>query len=324
MENVEHLASHPLLRTADLDEARHGVTSKFCDHRLELTASTPLFVRHNHVAGRAVSLNYLHYGADVRIDPGMLGGFYLLQIPLSGGALIDHRGAEVSASASTATLLNPDREARMRWSGACRKLLVQIDKDHLSGIAEAMTGAPLPGPVRFDPEVRLGTANGQRLKHLVMSCVWACEQEKLFQTGSAQDERIEHDLAEALLTLQPSNISHILARRTREPLPRDIRRAVDFIHAHLCDPITSSDIARAAGINVRTLQIGILRTFGTSPTRFVRDARLDAAHYQLSARVDPPSVTTAAYANGFSHLGRFSRDYKARFGHLPSEARYHR
>ncbi|MEM8852855.1 MAG: AraC family transcriptional regulator [Pseudomonadota bacterium] len=324
MDNVEYLAGYPLLRTADLDEARHGVTAKFCDHRLELATSTPLFVRHNHVAGRAVSLNYLHYGADVRIDPGMLGDFYLLQIPLSGGALIDHRGAEVTASAQTATLLNPDRETRMQWSGACRKLLVQIDKDHLTAVAEAMTGAPLPGPVRFDPKVRLGTADGQRLKQFVLSCVWACETEGLFRSGNAQDGRIEHDLAEALLTLQPSNVSHILARRTREALPKEIRRAVDFIYAHLPDPITSSDIARAAGINVRTLQMGIMRAFGTSPTRFVRDARLDAAHYQLSARIDPPSVTTAAYANGFSHLGRFSRDYKARFGRLPSGARKRR
>jgi AraC-like DNA-binding protein len=74
-------------------------------------------------------------------------------------------------------------------------------------------------------------------------------------------------------------------------------------------------------MNVRTLQKGFQRAFGKSPMKVLHEARLDAAHYDLTARRDPPSVTDAAYQNGFSHLGRFSRDYKARFGHLPSETR---
>ncbi|MEO1314182.1 MAG: AraC family transcriptional regulator, partial [Pseudomonadota bacterium] len=229
----EFLASHPLVRTDDLSEARHCVTQKFCDHRLTLAARAPLSLRHNHVAGQAVSLNYLHYGADVAIDPGMLGGFYLLQIPLSGGAEILHRGAEVTASAATASLLNPDRETRMRWGGNCRKLLLQIDKGHLQSVAEALTGTPMPGAIRFDPGVDLTRPQGRRLRQLVIGCALACERDGLFERSDARDTLVEHELAAALLSLQPSNISHILAGAARQALPRDIRRALEVIHANL-------------------------------------------------------------------------------------------
>ena len=33
-QTTEYLTNYPLLRTSDLDEARHCVTEKFCDHKL--------------------------------------------------------------------------------------------------------------------------------------------------------------------------------------------------------------------------------------------------------------------------------------------------
>ena len=65
--------------------------------------------------------------------------------------------------------------------------------------------------------------------------------------------------------------------------------------------------------------MGFQREFGKSPMQVLREARLDTAHYELTVRQNTPSVTDVAYQNGFSHLGRFARDYKARFGHLPSQ-----
>ncbi|HID66904.1 MAG TPA: AraC family transcriptional regulator [Roseibacterium sp.] len=316
----QYLSSHPLLRTGDLDEARHCVAQKFCDHRLEVThRDTALSVQHNHVAGKNVSVNYMQYGADVTIDPGMLGSFYLLQIPLSGHALIRHRGEEVAASACTATLLNPDRETLMHWQGNCRKSLLQINTSHLTQIATSLIGAPPPGPIRFETAVDLTTQKGRALRQMVVSCARAAEAGALFG-GSRRgaDLRVENDLAHALLTLQDSNISHIIERADAGATPSGLRQAVDYIHANLTEPLSLCDIARAAQMNVRTLQKGFKRRFGLTPMQFLRNTRLDAAHYQLTARRDPPSVTSAAFENGFSHLGRFSRDYKGRFGHSPS------
>ncbi|APG49080.1 AraC family transcriptional regulator [Phaeobacter porticola] len=319
--SAEYLSNHPLLRTGDLDEARHSVGKKFCDHRLDIAQRRlKLAVRHNHVAGRHSSINYLHYGAEVTIDPGMLGSFYLLQIPLSGRASVQHRGAEIFADARTATLLNPDRETTMRWSGECRKLLLQLDRSYLEAVAQQLIGAELPGPIRFASNVDLVSEGGRRVRQMVCACVQAAEAGELFQGNiSGSDIRVEQDLALELLTRLPSNISHIIERADHGSLPRGIRAAIDYIHAHLRDSVQLSDIAAHADMNIRTLQKGFQRSCGQSPMQVLRNARLDAAHYQLMAQQDKSDVTTAAFSNGFSHLGRFARDYKIRFGHSPSQ-----
>jgi AraC-like DNA-binding protein len=272
------------------------------------------------VRGRTVAANYLRYGADVTVDPGRLSSFYLFQVPLSGCATVRHRGEEMTATTRMGTILNPDRRALLNWRRDCSQLLLQVDRTQLETVARSITGAPLPGPIRFEMQVDLANGPGRRLKRLVMACARAIENGDLFNGQlAARDLRAEEDLAHALLTLQPSNISHIIERSDRRANPREIRIALDYMHANLAEPISLSDIARAAGMNVRTLQKGFQRIFGQSPMQVLRNARLDTAHYLLAARLDPPTVSEAAYSCGFSHLGRFSSYYRDRFGYLPSE-----
>lgn len=314
------LAGFEMLRTRDLSEARAVVGQAFCDHRLTLRQGHGLNVRHDHIAGAEVSLNALSYGAEVEIDPGQLQNFYLLQFPLAGQARIQHRGEEIEAGQNTATILNPDRDTRMIWGAGCRKLLLQINRRHLERVAQDMTGAELPGAVRFDPRIGLNTAGGQRLFRRVVAAARAATDHELWHGASGLNEAwAERELATVLLESQPSNVSHMLWRSRRAPTTREMRRALDYIHTHFADPIRVEDIARAADVNVRSLQLGFKRLYGLSPMRYLRDVRLDAARYCLSRRQGRASVTDVAYSVGFTHLGRFSQDYRDRFGVSPSE-----
>ncbi|WP_026479059.1 AraC family transcriptional regulator [Ahrensia sp. 13_GOM-1096m] len=318
---TDFLSAYPLLRTSNLDEARQTVTEKFCDHKLVMSSRhDDLEVTHNHVSGSNVSINYLHYGASVQIDPGMLEKFYLLQIPLSGSAFVRHRQANICASNKTATLLNPDRETHMHWQGDCRKLLLQINKDFMQKIAEGLIGVPTPGPIRFDPLVDLTRAAGQIIKGVVVQTARLAGNHTLFNGGNAaQDRWVETELVTTLLNNQNSNISHMLSRIDNGAMSSGTKRALAYIYANLSEPIRLIDIAHHSKVNERTLQKGFQRAFGMTPMQVLRGARLDSARYFLTVRRNRLSVADAAYTNGFSHLGRFSRDYKKRFGHLPSE-----
>lgn len=323
LQDRAYFLDNPVLRTRDLDEARFVVSQKFCDHRLDLgSRDARLSVAHNAVQGRHLSVNYLSYGPEVIVNPGLLGSFYLFQIPLGGKAQIDHRGERMTAHAQAGTLLNPDRAASLHWGANCRKLLFQIGRTHLESVAQTLTGAPQPGPIRFDMKVDFTTPQGRQLHRMFATCATAIEQGALFQQPlSAIDMQVEYDLVVALLTLQNSNVSHVIARADGGAKPRELRRALAYMHANLGEPITVLDIAEAAEVNVRTLQKGFKRAFGKTPVQVLRNARLDAAHYLLLARRDAPSVTDTAYSCGFSHLGRFSAQYRARFGHAPSKCR---
>ena len=319
----DYFARHRVLRTNDLDEARHRVAQKFCDHRLDMvTRHGKLHVSHNAVQGWNLSVNYLSYGADVQVNPGYLGAFYLFQVPLSGNALIKHRDEEVVADAHTGAVLNPDRTALLQWDAASRQIIFQINAAYLQAVATQLCGAPLPGPVRFDMAVDFTNARGQRIYQCFMACARAIERNALFGGAlTSADIQAEQTLVEMLLRHQHSNISHILARKGDTVRPRAIRCALDFMHANLAEPLSIADVSQACGVNVRTLQKGFRQALGQTPMQVLRDARLDTAYYLLNARAGTTSVSDAAYSAGFSHLGRFALHYRARFGHSPSSRR---
>lgn len=313
------LSGFPILRTEDLSEAREVVGRAFCDHRLDIRHGSRLRVRHDHVSGAEVSLNALGYGAEVDINPGQLQDFYLLQFPLAGAARITHRGETIDAGPTTATILNPDREAQMIWGEGCSKLLLQVGRGHLERVAQDLIGADLPGAVRFDPRVDLTSSEGQRLFQRVVAAARAATEGDLWRDGAGLKEAwAERELATVLLESQSSNVSHMLWRTRHAPTSREMRRALDYLHANLSEPLRVEDIAREAGLNVRSLQLGFKSAFGVSPMRYLRNIRLDAARYLLARRQDRDSVTEVAYSVGFSHLGRFSQDYRDRFGASPS------
>lgn len=324
----EFPSSHPLLCTADLDEARHTKTGKFCDQKLLISSRHDRLEVHHHVSDAHVSVNDLHYGADVQIDPSMLRDAYLLQVPLSGGAFVRHRGLDTIVSKNAAALLNPDQgtQTQTQWLVDCRKLLLQIGKTYVHDGAQDLSGAPLSGAVRFDSLVDLTKGPGRMIKDMNVRTALLAEGTGLFSgRNQMHDLWMDNALVSALLTHQSSNIFHLLSRTDHGALSSGIRRALDYIHDNLPELIRLTDFATRAIMNVRWRPKGGRRAYGQSLMHVLRDARLDAARSHLPARRDRrppvrsrPSVTNVAYANGFSHLGRFSRDYKDRFGCLPS------
>jgi transcriptional regulator GlxA family with amidase domain len=70
---------------------------------------------------------------------------------------------------------------------------------------------------------------------------------------------------------------------------------------------------------VRSLQDGFRRYLDTTPINYLREVRLRAVRAELAAS-DPTrtNVTDVALRWGFLHAGRFSVQYRQRFGESPS------
>jgi transcriptional regulator GlxA family with amidase domain len=122
-----------------------------------------------------------------------------------------------------------------------------------------------------------------------------------------------------LLLAQPNNYSDALHREPLTSAPKVIRQAVDLIDAHAAEPLTVEDVAEAVGIGVRALQEGFRRFLDTTPMNYLREVRLRRVRAELEF-ADPihTSVTDVATRWGFLHAGRFSVQYRERFGESPS------
>ena len=88
-----------------------------------------------------------------------------------------------------------------------------------------------------------------------------------------------------LLLAQPSNYSDALRGRSPAIAPRDVRRATDFIHANLAQPITLADLVGVSGVAGRTL----LKHFGDVARRLADALPAQPRRWSACARSSPPA-----------------------------------
>jgi transcriptional regulator GlxA family with amidase domain len=131
-------------------------------------------------------------------------------------------------------------------------------------------------------------------------------------------KEFERLLLSQLIVAQPNNYTEAL-QRPMPTAPRTIRRAVEILEHHADEVLSVEDVASATGISVRALQDGFRKYYGTTPMGYLREVRLKAVRMRL-LQADPSTTTVsdAAARCGFVHLGRFSVQYREKFGESPS------
>ncbi|WP_433803713.1 AraC family transcriptional regulator [Actinomycetospora sp. CA-084318] len=308
------LAAHRQVDSPDLDEARERVTEVFCPHDLRPEdRSGEHRVCFSSVNFGAVGLNYLSYGAPVRISPEPFESFVLVQIPLAGRARVRSGGEEIVSDPTTASVPDPDAPVDMSWGDGNAQLIVRMDRTALERQA-ALLGY-VQG-VRLPLAMDLTTPAARSWRQTL----------DLLRTDAEHDGRLDHP------TLRPQVEQMVLSglllahapaapeASSGTPVPRLIRKADDLIVAHAREPLTVEDVAECVGLSVRALQEGFRRHLDTTPTERLRQVRLAGAHAELEA-ADPATTSVSAVASdwGFTHLGRFSIAHRQRYGCSPSE-----
>lgn len=321
LHNPIPLSDYKLFQTDDLDEARAIVAGKFCDHQLNRNSPKDQFdACHHRVEGHATSLNYIRYGADVEIDPGELGAFYLIQIPLTGAADIDNGVGEIDTGVGRGSVLNPHRHTKMRWREGCSQLLLQVDADRLNQLAERMIGRSLSAPVTFETGVDEQNASTAHWVNRLRTCFKLADSKQIFQPDTPHTQvLIEEQLIEELLCSQPSDIADLIQAKTHAISNIHVRRAVHYMRDHLSEPITMSQIAAAVGVTPRSLQLGFRSEFAQTPLQFLRKERLLQARHMLLNATSSDRVGDICEAVGFGHFGRFSTEYRRYFGESPTQ-----
>lgn len=116
------------------------------------------------------------------------------------------------------------------------------------------------------------------------------------------------------------NYSSELVPAASATAPQYMHFVENYINEHCEEPITLSQLVEMSGVSGRTLWEGFKRHKGISPIKYLKSVRMDRVYSDLK-NADPKqkNVTDIALARGFTHLGRFSGDYKLCFGESPSE-----
>lgn len=244
--------------------------------------------------------------------------FYTIRMPLQGSMLRRAKSGDVFSPPGTATILTTEDVLKFQCSEESDILSCALDPQTLCDQYEILTGSSPTGRIAFAPLIELAD---MELRSLAQTLRTICERALRSDAHADLSSPLLQDVfLNQLLAAWPQLQPRPAPRTTGLP-SRAVRQAVDFIEDHLGEPITVSDVARAAGTNVRTLQANFRADLDRSPVRYILDRRLERTHADLLTDDSERLVSQIAYRWGFAHMSDFSRRYRERFGCSPSETR---
>jgi len=103
------------------------------------------------------------------------------------------------------------------------------------------------------------------------------------------------------------------------PMPRAVRRALDAMHANVGHRWSIAELARIAGTSARTLQRQFVSFLGKTPLAALQDIGFERARRDLLQGLPGERIMDVAVRCGFPHFGRFSVEYRRRYGETPSQ-----
>ena len=104
-------------------------------------------------------------------------------------------------------------------------------------------------------------------------------------------------------------------------LPQHVKRALAYMNANIAERVTLAGLASACAVPERTLLRQFQRFIGLPPLTYLRRLRLNAVRNELATAQSNDDISDVAVRCGFSHLGRFAKEYRRLFGEAPSATR---
>lgn len=318
----------PMLRSRSFEETRTYLAQ--C-HAIDMELAEPVHDRAVDVRLNALFLPgqwvaYLKYGAAARLRLWPWSSPWLKREPecadywvhfsLQGSMRAVIRGQTYDCDQHRGIVLSPAGDKILSTSADNVRLSLAVRGEALKRHLGALLGEAPRVPVEFAPAICASSGHGRRLAGILH---WAAaESERGACLGhSLVASRFEAFVLDALLLFQPHNHSEALRRLERRLAPRDVRRAREYMHEHLAAPVTLSDLVAASGVAGRTLLKHFRDVHGVSPMRYLRELRMQRARDELAAGL-AAQVAACALRWGFAHAGRFSMEYRKRFGESPS------
>ena len=261
-------------------------------------------------------LVYLAYDGPVQLESCAPMDYYTVHLVLAGGLEVRTEVGSAGLAPGAACVLSPGEILRMRFCAGTEQLAAKIPARTLGQALGRLGGGAGAAPITFGvrgPATALWPATLQLVAQTV-------DRSDTGLTAPQLGLELEHMLLSTLLLSHPHTATVDMLRPPKGRGLRAAEEAAKHIRRSPAEPVDFAELAQGLGVSLRTLQAGFRHRFGCSPSQFVRDLRLDQAHDMLRGG-SGQTVTDVALACGFTHLGRFARSYRSRYGTSPSHTR---
>lgn len=250
-------------------------------------------------------------GRSVRLETGPSPELVVFAVR-EGSLALERSGDAAELVAGGLGLVPTDTAATLRWDGVVVDA-VSIGTASLARLLSPTGRPPRLSDARITPQSPELGELWDRLARVLAGTV--LEAPDLYQRDLVRAQMID---ALAATTIEAFD----LVDRSETDDDRDeqvLQRAESWMRGRLGEPLAVSDIATAAGVSLRGLQLLYQRKRASTPLLHLRAMRLEAARAALMSGTEP--VGTIARRLGYTNLGRFSAHYREAYGEAPSASR---
>ncbi|XVV16239.1 AraC family transcriptional regulator [Actinoplanes sp. CA-131856] len=245
---------------------------------------------------------------------------YQVTIATGGRAGVRHNHDDVGVDQHCAAVIGPGRDVTFRHGPDFRPVAVIVDEEALHAELSAMLGRTVTHRIELPPALDITRGPAASWCRMVRLFRDECAAKNSLLDHPLIAERLRYALVDGMLLCLPHNFRDDLDQPPPPTPPRAIRRVTDAVRERPERAFTVAELAAVGHVSVRSLQDGFRRHLGMTPMTYVREVRLGRAH-EILRQASYGEVTVAAVAHrcGFAHLGRFSAEYRARYGESPSQ-----
>ncbi|MFT3759054.1 AraC family transcriptional regulator [Thauera sp.] len=299
-------------------EVSEYVRANVGSHSLKLSSASKDSASLNHLHAGMLDLCRISYGAQARIISEGLGDIYHAQFILRGHCRYTLANTTLDLSAGHVLVLNSDDPIDLTYSDDCEKFILRIPSSMLDDACVEHRWFKPNEYVKFNPVPH----KFEDIDSLLMLLHLLCEEA---ESGLSTPQMLQH-YSRVITTKLMVMLEHNVSMGTPMRHAPSFERLVQYIERNIKLELSAQELARHAGLSLRSLYMLFEKNVRTTPKNYVRQRKLERVHAILSMpRQSCPNVTAVALEYGFTHLGRFSELYKSTYGVLPSQTiRSHR
>ena len=316
-EPIDHpLNRAPVVHTRDPEAMREAMLSVYGAR--DFVAEAEGFEGFGSYVGlEGVGLGFCAYAAPAVAEFDETD-FARVQIALRGSSRTSSGSSSVDVDPEHWCVSSAGTPSRLEFGPDYQQMILRITTSTLTAALEALLGVKPRGKLTFAPHLSCDDRGASALRDLALYVARHVD-----PAAPAMPPFMLREMQQALvvsfLSVTRHNYSSQLDRDARDTAPDYVRVAEDFIEASWNRAITIVDLAAVTNVGVRSLFKAFQKHRGYSPMAFAKAVRLNKAREMLLSGDTSRSVTSVAFACGFTNLGHFANDYRRRHGELPSE-----
>lgn len=320
MKTPEPLARFPVVDTNSIEKAEVAITRSLADVSIEWIADRCRFgLQMNAVNIGRTSLVFNRFGTGAKIRAGPRRDTVIFSIGGSAPVNLALDNEPIMVSPRQAAMIMPAKQMQITRSENSEILALRASHRDLLHHFEELTDRHHQGSLIFDQSIDLTNGPGGMLKRMIKYLVYELEHNDQVVKNLGLLRSYDHMLLTALLSLPHNQRAKLNEDRHHQVAPGLVRRAEEYMRAHLNEPISIINLLRICGCSRSVLFAAFRNARGYTPMEFLAEQRLQSARQKLLTPHLEDSVSSIALDSGFINLGRFSQLYRRRFGVRPSD-----